>query len=51
VKVRKIVFECPQFDNATEVYGQNRSVLDAEKENSEEMQRDGWQAILNHLIK
>lgn len=44
---RKVITEFQKLDDKTKV----TTVFDAEKENSEDMQRDGWQAILNNFKK
>ena len=44
---RKVVIDFEQADEKTKV----TTVFDAETENSVDMQRDGWQAILNNFKK
>lgn len=44
---RKVTTTFEAVGNATKV----TSIFDAEKENPEEMQKDGWQAILNNFKK
>jgi uncharacterized protein YndB with AHSA1/START domain len=44
---RKVTTEFQKIADKTKV----TTVFDAEKENSEDLQRDGWQAILNNFKK
>jgi len=44
---RKVVTDFAPSDNVTKI----TTVFDAESENSIEMQRDGWQAIMNNFKK